>query len=145
MLKKYTPPYMTILLLICIINIIFSAYFISIFLAGIVFKIFTVSIRKEYNYLFIFSIITFLIIENTQGLKLFSLTIISLLVYYFIIPRIKHLFSSSFMSDFLYLFSFYLLFYILVQAYIVFDMTLVVVFLLNFFIDILIVGFILWD
>jgi len=143
MLKKYTPPYMTILLLISIINIIFSAYFLSIFLAGIVFKIFTISIRKEYNYLFIFSIITFLIIENTQGLKLFSLTIISLLVYYFIIPRIKHLFSSSFMSDFLYLFSFYLLFYILVQAYIVFDMTLLVVFLLNFFIDILIVGFIL--
>lgn len=143
MLKKYTPPYMTILVLICFINIVFSSYFLTIFLAGVVFKIFTISIRKEHNYVFIFSILTFLIIENTQGLKLFSLTIISLLVYYFIIPRIKHLFSSSLMSDFLYVFSFYLLFYILVQAYIVFDLSLLITFLVNFFIDILIVGFIL--
>lgn len=143
MLKKYTPPYSTILFTICIVNIIFSSYFISFFLAGVVFKILTIAIRKEYNYVFIFSIISFLIIENTQGLKLFSLTIIALLVYYFIIPRIKHLFSSSIMGDFLYIFSFYILYYMMVQAYAVFDVSVLIIFLINFAIDLLIVGFIL--
>ena len=143
MLKKYTPPYLTILFVICIINIIFSTYFISLFLAGVVFKILTISIRKEHNYVFIFSILTFLIIENTQGLKLFSLTITALLVYYFIIPRIKHLFSSSLMSDFLFVFLFYVIFYIQVQVYSSFDLSLLITFLISFFIDILIVGFIL--
>jgi len=143
MLKKYTPPYMTILFIISFVNIIFSSYFISFFLAGVVFKILSIAIRKEYNYLFIFSIITFLIIENTQGLKLFSLTVIALLVYYFIIPRIKHLFSSSIMGDILYVFSFYILYYIMVQVYSVFDISILIIFLINFVIDLLIVGFIL--
>ena len=143
MLKKYTPPYMTILFIISLVNIIFSSYFISFFLAGVVFKILSIAIRKEYNYLFIFSIITFLIIENTQGLKLFSLTVIALLVYYFIIPRIKHLFSSSIMSDILYIFSFYILYYMMIQVYSVFDISILIIFLINFVIDLLIVGFIL--
>jgi len=143
MLKKYTPPYMTILFIISLVNIIFSSYFISFFLAGVVFKILSIAIRKEYNYLFIFSIITFLIIENTQGLKLFSLTVIALLVYYFIIPRIKHLFSSSIMGDILYMFSFYILYYTMVQVYSVFDISILIIFLINFVIDLLIVGFIL--
>lgn len=143
MLKKYTPPYMTILFLVSLVNIIFSSYFISFFLAGVVFKILTIAIRKEHNYVFIFSIVVFLIIENTQGLKLFSLTIISLLVYYFIIPRIKHLFSSSIMGDFLYILSFYIFYYVMVQVYSVFDISVLIIFLINFIIDLLIVGFIL--
>ena len=143
MLKKYTPPYITILFIINIVNIIFTTYFISFFLAGVVFKILSISIRKEYNYVFIFSIITFLVIENSQGLKLFSLTIISLLVYYFIIPRIKHLFSSSMMEDFLYIFAFYILFYMLIYLYGTFELSILVTFIINFIIDILIVGFIL--
>lgn len=143
MLKKYTPPYMTILFIVSLVNIIFSSYFLSFFLAGVVFKILSIAIRKEYNYVFIFSIVTFLIIENTHGLKLFSLTIISLLVYYFIIPRIKHLFSSSIMGDFLYILSFYIFYYVTVQVYSVFDISILIIFLINFVIDLLIVGFIL--
>ena len=143
MLKKYTPPYITILFIACIVNIIFSSYFISFFLAGVVFKILTIAIKEEYNYVFMLSILSFLIIENSQGLKLFSLTIIALLVYYFIIPRIKHLFSSSLIGDLLYIFSFYLLYYMSIQLYSVFDVAILIIFLINFAIDLIIVGFIL--
>ncbi|MGB5867361.1 MAG: hypothetical protein WBG69_05750 [Arcobacteraceae bacterium] len=143
MLKKYTPPYITILCVISICNILFSTYFISFLLAGVVFKIFSVSLKKGYNYLLILCIITFLIIENTQGLKLFSLTIISLVVYYVIIPRIKHLFSSDLMSGFLYVLSFYLIFYLMVQIQTSFHLDMLIVFFINFIIDIFIVGFIL--
>jgi len=145
MLKKYTPPYLSILFIISIINIIFSTYFISFFLAGVVFKIFSISIKKGYNYILIFSIITFLVIENTQGVSLFSLTLISLCVYYLIIPRVKHLFSSVLILDFIFIFCFYIIFYLLVQLYSVFDLSVLMTFFVNFFIDILIIGFILWD
>lgn len=143
MLKKYTPPYITILFIACIVNIVFSSYFISFFLAGVVFKILTIAIKEEYNYVFMLSIVSFLIIENTQGLKLFSLTIIALLVYYFIIPRLKHLFSSSLIGDLLYIFSFYLLYYMSIQLYSEFDLAILIIFLINFAIDLIIVGFIL--
>jgi len=143
MLKKYTPPYLSILFIISIINIIFSTYFISFFLAGVVFKIFSISIKKGYNYILIFSIITFLVIENTQGVSLFSLTLISLCVYYLIIPRVKHLFSSVLILDFIFIFCFYIIFYLLVQLYSVFDLSVLMTFFVNFFIDILIIGLIL--
>ena len=143
MLKKYTPPYITILLIINIVNVISSSYFVAIMLAGVTFKIFTLTIKNEHNYIFLLSIITFLIIENTQGLKLFSLTLIALFVYFFIIPRIKHLFSSSIMLDFLFVFTFYALFFVLLQFSTIFDMSLVVIFAINFIIDIIIIGFIL--
>ena len=143
MLKKYTPPYFSILTTVILVNMIFSSYFIAFFLAGVVFQVFKMSIIKGHNYILLFSIITFLIIENTQGLELFSLTIISMIVYLVIIPRMKHLFSSNTMSDFLYIFAFYLLFYLLVQIYTSFETTLLITFLINFFIDILVVGFIL--
>ncbi|MGB3751162.1 MAG: hypothetical protein WA945_06300 [Arcobacteraceae bacterium] len=143
MLQKYTPPYFFILSIIAILNILFSSYFVSFFLAGVVFKIFAIAIRKEFNYLLIFSVITFLIIENTQGLKLFSLTLISFGIYYLIIPRIKHLFSSVLMLDCLFIFFFYVCFYLMVLFYSIFELPILITFGINFIIDILIVGFLL--
>jgi len=143
MLKKYTPPYFSILTTVILVNMIFSSYFIAFFLAGVVFQVFKMAIAKGHNYIVLFSILTFLIIENTQGLQLFSLTIIALIVYLVVIPRMKHLFSSNTMSDFLYIFAFYLLFYLLIQIYTSFETSLMSTFLINFFIDILVVGFVL--
>lgn len=143
MLKQNTPPYITILILISITNIIFSSYLIPFLLVGVVFKIFSESIRKGHNYLLILTIITFLIIENTQGLKLFSLTIIALIVKFLIIPRIKHLLASSMMSGFIYIFSFYTLLYLTVQISSSFDLNILIIFFINLVVDILIVGFIL--
>ena len=143
MLKKNTPSYVAILFGISIINIIFSTYFITFLLIGIVFRIFSTAIRKEHNYIVIFCIVTFLIIENTQGVKLFSLTIITLIVHYLIIPRVKHLFSSQFMSQFVFILCFYILFYISTQSYVPFDPQVLIIVFINFIIDIILLGFIL--
>jgi len=145
MLKENTPPYIAILIIINMVNIFFSSYLIPLFLAGVVFKIFTVSIKKGYNNILFLSIITFLVIENTQGLKLFSLTIIALAIKFLIIPKVKQLFSSDMLSGFIYIFSFYVLVYLSVQISNPFDLDILLVFIANFLIDILIVGFILWD
>jgi len=143
MLKTYTPPYFLILFIVAIVNILFSTYFISFLLAGVVFKIFAIAIRKEYNYLLIVSIIVFVIIENTQGFKLFSLTFISLLIYYIIVPRLKSLFSSVFMLDCLFVLFFYISLYLLVLVYSSFDVLITITLAVNFLIDIFIIGFLL--
>lgn len=143
MLKVYTPPYFSILFIVNIANIFFSTYFITLLLIGITFKIFTVAIKDEYNLMIFLSLITFCIIEAIQGLTIFSLTISSIIIYLFIIPRLKHLFSSSLILDFIYIFVLYIFFYVLTQSYIVFDVPFVVILMANFFIDIFIVGLLL--
>ena len=141
MIKKYEPPYITILASINIINIIFSTYFISILLAGVVFKIFLEVLKKGYYYILLFSIFTFLVIENTQGLDFFSLSIITIILYYLIIPKIKHIFSSSLMAEFIFILLFYIGFLILNSVVINSDISIVI--LLNFLLDSIIVGFFL--
>ncbi|MGK0256144.1 MAG: hypothetical protein ACI81I_000754 [Arcobacteraceae bacterium] len=143
MLKQYTPPYITILFIISLVNIISSTYFVSFLVAGVVFRIFSIALDKGHNYLLILCIFTFLIIENTQGLRLFSLTLISLFVYYLIMPRVEHFFSSDTLSIFLSIFSFYFCLYFLVENIVYSDTNIVISLFINFIIDILIVGLIL--
>ena len=112
-------------------------------MCGVVFKIFLEVVKKE-NFYFLFLVIfTFLVIEAAQGLKIFSLTLISLGLYYFVIPKIKHLFSSSMMSEFIYIFLFYVGVLISTLFYIPFELDLAKVFLINFLLDSFIIGFIL--
>ncbi len=143
MKPNYTPPYSGILILICIINIIFSTYFVTVFLVGVVFKIFLVSLKKQYYYILGFSIVAFMVIEVVQGFKLFSLTATALFLYYFIIPRIKHTFSSLVMSEFIYIFLFYLITFIINIFYSALTLNVYYVYLYNFIIDIIVVGFII--
>ncbi len=124
-------------------NILFSTYFISVLLVGVVFKIFLDSLEKEYYYLLFFVIFTFLIIEVNQGFKPFSLSLISLFLYYFIIPRLKHLFSSSILISITFIFSFYFAISLMIQFKESLDFDIISVFLYNFILDILIIGFIL--
>ena len=136
-------PYLITLIFISLVNLFFSTYFIAILMSGVVFKIFLEVVKKE-NFYFLFLVIfTFLVTETVQGLKIFSLTLVSLALYYFIIPKIKHLFSSSIMSEFIYIFLFYVGVFISTLFYIPFELDLATIFLLNFLIDSFVIGFIL--
>lgn len=143
MKKDDSFSYLFILLFVSLTNIIFSTYFISVFLAGVVFKIFLESLKKKHYYILSFSILTFLVIEVTQGFKPFSLTLITLFLFYFIIPRIKHTFSSSIISQFIYVFLFYCILFIVTIFYFSFSIDMLTIIGYNFLIDIIIVGFII--
>lgn len=79
---------------VCFTNIILPVHFISILLVGIVFMAFIRSIEKRYYYSLILIIFTFIIIEISQGLRIFSLSLLSFFIYLFIIPKLKTLLSS---------------------------------------------------
>lgn len=143
MKKDNDFPYGGILILISFVNIIFSTYFIAFFLAGVVFKIFLVSLKKQHYYILTFSIFTFLLIEVVQGLKPFLFTGVSLLLYYIVIPKIKHTFSSSLISEFIFIFLFYFATFMVTIFFATAKIDIVLIFLVNFIIDIIIVGLII--
>ncbi|MEA3353655.1 MAG: hypothetical protein U9Q33_07565 [Campylobacterota bacterium] len=104
---------------------------------------FITCIQKEYYYKLILVVSFFLLIETIHGLKPFSLTVISFSVYYLIIPRIKHIFSQSGVSDLSFLMSFYLLFYIYTGVVSGYSIDNSILFIVNFIIDSLIIGFLI--
>ena len=142
-MKYNSTFFISFFTIIILINIIFSIYFVPVFLAGVVFMIFLEALNKEYYYILLMSIFTFLIIENTHGLAMFSFSLISLFIYFFIIPRIKHLFSASLLGTFSTLGCFYAIFFLLFILSNNSNFNTYIVFTLNFILDILVVGFII--
>ena len=140
-----TYPYLSILTVIILINIFFSIYFITIFLAGVVFSLFVKSLDKHYYYILFTTIIAFLFIESIHGVDIFLFTLISLVIYYFFIPRLRHIFSSILVREVVYVFMFYFIFYGYYLLSNIFNIKVTFLFIINFIIDSIIVGFILWD
>ena len=139
-MRKNTLYYLPIFFIIAISNILFNTFFISLLLAGVVFILFVESIKKEYYYMLILAISTFLIIENTHGFKPFLLSFISFFIYFFIIPRIKHILSSNMLREIFYIMIFYIMIFIIHIFSNNFDISSYFVFLINFIIDTIVVG-----
>lgn len=137
--KKLNSTYLFTLSLVIGVNILFSTHFLALFLIGVVFKVFLEVIEKEEYYMLLAVIGTFLFIEVVQGFYLFSLTIISIIIYYFVLTRIKHLLSSSILSEFVYILLFYLIVFILHNINNM-QIDQILLFIYNFLIDSIIIG-----
>jgi hypothetical protein len=103
------PFFLFIVLLLAIaVNIISSIHFLLIMLAGILFTAFYRCLKKRYLYSLIFVMIAFLFIEINTGLKPFSLTLLSLFIYIFILPKDESHTSYNISSSYLYIIFFYI-------------------------------------
>ena len=103
------PIFLFIVLLIAItVNIISSIHFLLIMFAGILFTAFYRCLRKRYLYSLTFVIIAFLFIEVNMGLKPFTLSLLSLFIYVFILPKDENRTSYNLSSSYIYIIFFYL-------------------------------------
>ena len=103
------PFFLFIVLLIAItINTIASIHFLFVMLDGILFTAFYRCLRKRYLYSLAFVIISFLFIEINTGLKPFSLTLLSLFIYIFILPKEENSMSYSAGNSYIYIIFFYI-------------------------------------
>ena len=103
------PIFLFIVLLIAItVNIISSIHFLLIIFAGILFTAFYRCLRKRYLYSLTFVIIAFLFIEVNMGLKPFTLSLLSLFIYVFILPKDENRTSYNLSSSYIYIIFFYL-------------------------------------
>jgi len=88
----------------------------------------------------IMSIFTFLLIENIQGFNPFSLSILAFVLYVFINSNMKHLLSSKDILKSLYVVLFYVGVVGLYSFSYSFDISLLVILMVNMVLDIVFVG-----
>ncbi len=129
-----------VLLLIIAVNTISSIHFLLITFSGILFTAFYRCLKKRYLYSLTFIIITFLFIEINTGLKPFSLTLLSLFIYIFILPRDENPTSYSSANSYLYIIFFYIGLIIMWSILFGFHTHLIVTLIMNTIIDLLFLG-----
>uniref|UniRef100_UPI004048D62A hypothetical protein n=1 Tax=Aliarcobacter sp. TaxID=2321116 RepID=UPI004048D62A len=127
------------LLIAVIINTILTTHFLLVMFAGIMFTAFYRSLRKRYLYSLAFVIFTFLIIEVNTGLKPFSLSLLSLFIYIFILPKVENPKATSF-NSFVYIIFFYIGLTIMWAISFGIDQGILFSLLINVLIDLLIFG-----
>ena len=97
-----------LLLVIITINTISSIHFLLIMISGVTFISFYLSLKKKYPYSLFFIVLTFTFIEINSGLKPFSLSLLSLFIYIFIIPKVDRIMSFNKLNEYIYILIFYL-------------------------------------
>jgi hypothetical protein len=103
------PFFLFIVLVIAVtVNTISSIHFLLVMLAGILFTGFYRCLRKRYLYSLTFVIISFLFIEINTGLKPFSLSLLSLFIYVFILPKVENSVTYNSANSYIYIIFFYI-------------------------------------
>ena len=138
----FDNPFYIVLLffVVTFLNISFTVHFIPIMLAGLVFSVFVHVYEKENYYSLALVILTFIVIEISQGMPFLSLSLLSFIIYIFVMPKIKQLFSLGELDQLLFVLIFYLAYlalYFILQGISV-SVSLKVI--LNLVIDFIIVG-----
>lgn len=129
-----------VLLLIIAVNTISSIHFLLIMFAGILFTAFYRCLKKRYLYSLTFVVITFLFIEINTGLKPFSMTLLSLFIYIFILPKDESQTSYNSSSAYLYIIFFYIGLVIMWSILFGIHAHLIITLIINALIDLIFLG-----
>jgi hypothetical protein len=124
---------------ISLVNIILSAHFITIMLAGVVFIVFDKLFQDRHHYSLIWIILIFLVIENVQGFRIFSLFLIAIFLQAFIKPLILNTFSSFLLTRALYIVLFYIVAVVVYTFFVPFNIFGIFTVVINIILDIIIV------
>jgi len=109
-------------------------------LAGFVFLAFIKCIRNKYYYSMFFITLAMLFIELNNGFPPFTLLLLSMFSYMFVIPKIKKVISFSGLNYFIYIIWFYAAMFVIWSILEGIDITLVGTIFLNIIIDFILVG-----
>lgn len=129
-----------VLLLAVVVNTIASIHFLLIMFAGILFTAFYRCLKKRYLYSLAFIIMAFLLIEINTGLKPFSLTLLSLFIYVFILPRDENYTSYNLSSSYIYIIFFYVGLLIIWSMAFEFSIEILITLVINLIIDLIFFG-----
>ena len=133
-----------ILSLVVMVNTISSIHFLLVMFAGILFTIFYRCLKERYLYSLAFVVIAFLFIEVNTGLKPFTLSLLSLFLYIFILPKDENYSYDNLSSSYIYIIIFYI--GLLIIWSIVFELneTMIITIFANILIDLIFFGVFLW-
>lgn len=122
------------------LNTILSSHFLLLIFSGFLFLAFNTALKNRYMYSLFVVIITFTIIEYNIGLKLFTLSIISLFLYVFILPFLNRINSFNKSNSYVYIIIFYGLLHTIWGMQTNFTEALFFSLLINFVIDVILIG-----
>jgi hypothetical protein len=108
--------------------------------AGILFTAFYRCLKKRYLYSLTFVVIAFLFIEINTGLKPFSLTLLSLFIYIFILPKDESYTSYNVSSGYLYIIFFYIGLIVMWSILFGLHLNLFITLFINLIIDLIFLG-----
>lgn len=135
------PFFLFILLLIVVsINTISSIHFLLVMFAGILFTAFYRCLRKRYLYSLTFVVMAFLFIEINSGLKPFSLSLLSLFIYIFILPKVENSNTYNSSNSNIYIIIFYIGLIVLWSLFFGMDERIFFTLMINTFIDLIFFG-----
>ena len=132
-----------VLTLAVMVNTISSIHFLLVMFSGILFTAFYRCLKERYLYSLTFVVIAFLFIEVNTGLKPFTLSLLSLFLYIFILPKDENYTYNNLSSSYIYIIIFYI--GLLIIWSIVFELneTILVTLLINILIDLIFFGVLL--
>ena len=122
------------------LNTILASHFLLLIFSGFLFLAFNNALKNRYMYSLFVVIITFTIIEYNIGLKLFTLSIISLFLYVFILPFVNRINSFNKSNNYVYIIIFYGLLHTIWGIQTNFTEVLFFSLLINFVIDVILIG-----
>ena len=129
-----------ILSLVVMVNTISSIHFLLVLFAGILFTIFYRCLKERYLYSLAFVVIAFLFIEINTGLKPFSLSLLSLFLYIFILPKDENYSYDNLSSSYIYILIFYIGLLIIWSVVFELNETILITIFVNILIDLIFFG-----
>jgi len=122
------------------VNTISSIHFLLVMFAGILFTIFYRCLKERYLYSLAFVVIAFLFIEINTGLKPFSLSLLSLFLYIFILPKDENYSYDNLSSSYIYILIFYIGLLIIWSVVFELNETILITIFVNILIDLIFFG-----
>ena len=129
-----------ILSLVVMVNTISSIHFLLVMFAGILFTIFYRCLKERYLYSLAFVVIAFLFIEINTGLKPFTLSLLSLFLYIFILPKDENYSYDNLSSSYIYILIFYIGLLIIWSVVFELNETILITIFVNILIDLIFFG-----
>ena len=133
-----------VLTLAVMVNTISSIHFLLVMFAGILFTIFYRCLKERYLYSLAFVVIAFLFIEINTGLKPFTLSLLSLFLYIFILPKDENYSYDNLSSSYIYILIFYIGLLIIWSVIFGLNETMIITIFANILIDLIFFGVFLW-
>lgn len=137
----HNPIFLFIILALAVmVNTISSIHFLLVMFAGILFTIFYRCLKERYLYSLAFVVIAFLFIEINTGLKPFTLSLLSLFLYIFILPKDENYSYDNLSSSYIYILIFYIGLLIIWSVIFGLNETMIITIFANILIDLIFFG-----
>ena len=129
-----------VLTLAVMVSTISSIHFLLVMFAGILFTIFYKCLKERYLYSLAFVVIAFLFIEINTGLNPFTLSLLSLFLYIFILPKDENYSYDNLSSSYIYILIFYIGLLIIWSVIFGLKETMIITIFTNILIDLIFFG-----